>query len=276
MNMAVLEVEQKFHTNGDQTDSSASIDSRLEDLGFGRQGSTKIFTDWYFDDCGSLTLSLQDCWLRYREIEGKGGQWQLKRGQQHAGSSTTVYQEIEGQEAVDIALSLLQECVEASDKAVSSAVKSDPITHDDKDLPMLPTSVSHSLKPFAKFTTTRTSWLLKEGHTLGIDAVERDSIDSSHTIQVDLDTTDTSYAVGEVEIVVETHDQVPKAKERIQRVISLIVVDSVDDGVAKANKDNKNSNESSSPAPPQGKLEHFLSHNRPVHFQALVDAGIMK
>jgi hypothetical protein len=267
--MAVLEVEQKFGINGDSTDP-AIISSKLERLGFERKGVATVFTDWYFDSPTTLTLSLQDCWLRYREMNGKG-QWQLKCGQQLSKSSATkgltVYQEVEGQEAVDMALSMLESYnLESFSRRTIKTASSDPVLDvTERIIPKLPTDKAHSLKLFARFTTTRSSWVLKHKHDTSNNVPLVEILgDVVNAIQVDLDATDTNYAVGEVEIVVEKEDQVANAKSRIQQVITAINGD----------KDLK-LDERTSQTPPQGKLEHFLFHYRPNHYQALVEAGIL-
>lgn len=260
LNMA-LEVEQKFQIdNQDQ----GEISSKLQHLGFQPKGDPTTFADWYFDDLSSLRLSLQDTWLRYRETEKSDGEWQLKRGQLpllrgsvKTNSKSTVYEEIEGLEAVQIALSILQRDDDDDEKALYTGEKEDHIMTDDnitmKDCfqaPVLPTGHPHSLKPFVRLVTTRTSWILTEA---------ADGGDSwSGNIQVDLDTTNTNYAVGEVETVVDTNDDVLEAQAVVQRIIEGII----------------GSDGSSQPA--MGKLEHFLIQYRPNHYECLIKAGVLK
>lgn len=245
----ILEVEQKF-----RIDDNAEICSRLEELGFERKGDAVTFADWYFDELTSLHLSLQDCWLRYREM-GDQGQWQLKRGQKppqgnDMASRSTVYEEIEGTEAVDIALSMIKFGNQASSRSkLIEKVEND--TMKGSKPPTLTTDQQHSLKPFVRLETTRSSWTLCPSN----NTLEKYW---GANIQVDLDTTNTNYAVGEVETVGETKDQVSDAQAVVESVLDQLLGNQRTD------------------SPPIGKLEHFLIKFRPKHYQALVTAGILK
>jgi hypothetical protein len=259
----ILEVEQKFRIDLNQ-DNNADICSKLEELGFQRKDPTLIFTDWYYDDLSSLSLSLQDCWLRYREIGGHG-QWQLKRGQkQLLGSSnndtidkSTVYEEIIGIEAVDVALSIINPAND-SDESTQDSTRDLSKEEENETLlgyvaPTLPTLQPHSLKAFVRLVTTRSSWISLPS------ADDTRDISENGKIKVDFDTTNTNYAVGEVETVVEAKDQVPRAQATVQGIIEKLQ--------GKTQRTD---------SPPIGKLENFLLHFRPNHFQALVEGGILK
>jgi hypothetical protein len=261
----VLEVEQKFQIfDENQDNNNTEICSKLEELGFERKGPTVTFTDWYFDDLSSLSLSLQDCWLRYREMDDQG-QWQLKRGQQQllrssgsnsnhmASQKSTVYEEIIGNESVDMALSIIK-------SADSTVVSTRELNEEEENhtllgciAPNLPTDQSHSLKAFVRLVTTRSSWILAPSLDNTASTTE------NAIIQVDLDITNTNYAVGEVETMVEKEEQVPNAQAVVQGIIEKL-------------QDNKHTFHH----PPIGKLENFLLRFRPKHYEALVQGGILK
>jgi hypothetical protein len=256
----ILEVEQKFvvDDNQDDNNNNATICSKLEELGFQRKGPTVTFADWYFDDLSLLTLSLQDCWLRYREMDNQG-QWQLKRRRQCSSSSnntasqkSTVYEEITGNEAVNMALSIIKsaDSFDVSRRDLNETEENDTLLG--YIAPTLPTDQRHSLKVFVRLVTTRSSWILPASSDDTMD------IYVNGNIQVDLDSTNTNYAVGEVETVVETEDHVPWAQAAVQRIIEKL--------------QGKNHRGDS---PPIGKLEHFLLHFRPKHYEALIQGGIL-
>jgi CYTH domain len=256
----ILEVEQKFRIGDNQDINITDICSKLESLGYHRKGPTVTFADWYFDDLSSLSLSLQDCWLRYREM-GDQGEWQLKRGrQQLLGNSScrndstskksTVYEEIIGKEAVDMALSIIK-CADSLDVSTRDLEeKEENDTMMDCIAPNLPTNQPHSLKAFVRLVTTRSSWVLPPS------SVDIQDISENANIQVDLDITNTNYAVGEVETVVEREDHVPRAQALVQRTIEQL--------------------QGKKYGPPIGKLEHFLVNFRPKHYEELVRVGILK
>jgi len=248
----MLEVEQKFQLLS--LDNEETIVSRLKAMGFVEMGPPKKFTDWYFDDPATFRLSLSDHWLRYREMVNTTttGKWELKRRRDNgsSASSSTVYEELEGHVAIETALSFLSSATEMN---TNSILVDDDNTGDFEGftIPVLPTDVPHSLlAPFCRMETTRSSWK-KNGSA----------------IQVDLDTTDTNYAVGEVEIIVESEDEIPQAKVDIQTVI--------DDLLLLLHKENDKATTSSSGSPP-GKLEHYLQTFRPAHYQVLIDSGVLK
>jgi hypothetical protein len=243
-----VEVEQKFPLPPDGT---AVLSSRLEELGFVCRG-TEAFTDWYFDNAG-IMLSTRDCWLRYRATAGRHGSWQLKRRGRaaDAGSSATVYEEIEGREAVDVALSTIGG--EAASSGAGAGPEPQDSTWDGHVIPKLPVDESHDLVPFCRLETVRTSW---ERRTTN-DSAHDD--DADHLVRVDLDCTNTGYGVGEVEIVVNHEDEVPDAEAKIRMVVDQIL-----------------QGQGEVVGPPIGKLEHFLQNHRPWHYEACVKSGVLK
>ena len=242
---SLLEVEQKFLLT-----EASELEPKLKQLGFEQVTGGKIkFVDWYFDDLDSYELTTQDCWFRYREqmTEPKSrqqGTWELKRGRGQ-NTSSTVYEEIEGQEGIDIVISMLSRQEEMSSKKSSTTEELDG--HKIPIIPNVPSNIN--LKPFCRLETTRSSWKLPE------------SI-ADHKFQglsIDLDTTDTGYTVGEVETLVATRAEIDAAKERIQALIDLIV-----------DKSNLHT------GPPVGKLEHFMMNNRKDHYEACITAGVIQ
>jgi adenylate cyclase class IV len=228
--MSLLEVEQKF-----QLTDSGDLESRLNNLGFVPK-DTSMFVDWYFDTEKNY-LSTQDCWLRFREKGGKG-RWELKRGRGH--TSSTVYEESEGEEAISIALSLAPE-----------TAKSDFGNNefDGFEAPKLPIDESHGLFPFCRLETTRSSWIVDPKVDGNIYA----------GLGVDLDATNTGHSVGEVETVVETDGEVLEAKARVEALIAKLT-----------------ENSGSDEGPAVGKIEHFLMNYRPEHYDACVKSGVMQ
>jgi hypothetical protein len=77
---------------------------------------------------------------------------------------------------------------------------------------------------------------------------------------VDLDITNTNYAVGEVEMVIYSDSELEYAKRRIQEVIDKL---------------HEGQNDAQELSPPAGKLEHFLQAQRPDHYEALIRSGIL-
>lgn len=267
-----LEVEQKFllvgyHPEGNNADDKGAkndnaIETRLTSLGFEKSGPPKTMIDWYYDlPTPHWTLTLQDQWLRYRQVEfvmsdgetKKKAGWELKIGQRTIGDTrqTTVYEEIEGDLAVHSAIKILNE----SSYGALDTPKKDIIT--DKTLqPQFPANCeTSSLVPFARIETMRSSWSPSSRNVNNLNFVG---------LSIDLDVTDFGYAVGEVEAVVHSQDDVPLARERITSLISII--NSTNGG-----------HQTGEPASstPIGKLEYFLMTARPDHYNALNEAGIM-
>jgi thiamine-triphosphatase len=236
--MVAIEVEQKF------TMANAGPQV-LEDLGFAPRSKTPVvMTDWYFDD-DNFSLLRRDCWLRHRALVSDStdettttttrthGSWQLKVGSGGSGSRTTVYTEIEGREAVEEALSNL-DSFKGKVPNLPAALLSDRTT------PALPNS---SLTAFARIGTIRSSWTRTD--------------ELFRSINIDLDSTDFGYAVGEVEIEVSDPTLVERARERVQEVVRAI------SGSPKEGEKT------------MGKLEYYLVHQRPDVYQIAVECNVI-
>ncbi|CAB9531270.1 Thiamine-triphosphatase [Seminavis robusta] len=269
-----FEVEQKFALRS--LDETTQIEKRLQDLGFLPQlenkGPKEGMVDWYWDVASTAkqckwALSTQDCWLRHRR-QGDKAAWQLKlrRSDDYKTAAATVYEEIAGPEAIAKTMILLS-TVANSDDVVNSQIS--PQQGDlldmfqrefQQDLPtemVDPTTNEPLLLPFARIETKRSSW------------IPSGAPDSQYyaTVKVDLDMAtygdcDLVYAVGEVEEVVHSADEIAAARERVQAFIEKLT------GVATKQPE-------ASPTV-MGKLEYYLSHHRPDHYQALVESGILK
>ena len=228
--MSLLEVEEKFQLLSD----SGDLESRLKNLGFVEKGTFK-FVDWYYDT-EKNTLTVQDCWLRFREKSGKGS-WELKLGR-GGQTSSTVYEEFIGEDAISTALSYTSETAQAEYSNDFEGF----------EVPKLPVSEEHGLLPFCRVETTRSSWMVDPN----VDGVIYSGLG------VDLDVTNTGHAVGEVEILVETEEEVSEAKARVKALISKLTENSgSDDG------------------PALGKIEHYLMNYRPEHYDQCVKAGVI-
>ena len=109
---SVFEVEQKFSLHeGIQT-----TEERLLKLGMTKSCEIPMI-DWYYDlPAPDWILTPRDYWLRFRETP-KGCAWQLKQGRKQQEGGATVYEEVEGDHAINIALSLLPAtCTEILDR----------------------------------------------------------------------------------------------------------------------------------------------------------------
>jgi adenylate cyclase class IV len=228
-----LEVEQKF-----QITDSTNLESKLKELGFSSKGSAMI-VDWYFDNDKNY-LTTRDCWLRYRE-KGKAGQWELKKGRGDQG--TTVYEELEGEQAYLAAASILEE---AALESTEIAKRDQETTLDGFQVPEIPLPKSYGLHPFCRLETKRSSWYTEAS-------------DSPYAgLSVDLDSTNTGHTVGEVEIVCD-EAEVEIGKKRVQTLIMELTGNDGSDSSTTA----------------VGKLEHFLLNNRPEHYAACVASGVI-
>jgi hypothetical protein len=226
----VLEVETKFAVlDGDE------IEEKLLNLGMIKEND-KTMVDWYFDlPAPNWILTPQDCWLRFRETP-KGSSWQLKRGRNHEGGAT-VYEEFEGMDAIEIALSILPKYNDSIDL---------PITESDCDSYQVPKFPDPSnLVPFARIETRRSSWEPKDKN-------------SPYTgLIVDLDGTDFGYTVGEVETVVNSEEDVEAARQRVSQFVNFLAPDSAVTG----------------DSPAIGKLEYYMVLNRQDQYEACVHSG---
>lgn len=264
---SMLEVEEKFAWTGTNV---CEIEERLIQAGFVKASSFEM-VDWYFDTTQPYSLTLRDCWLRYRETtstkDEKGtsdGCWQLKRGTSSTPSGsrqlrqqrTTVYDETEGIEAVMLACSIVKEIMDSqpSSPSMSSTIDASArraAVFEGYEVPSLPLVTSApDLMPVARIATRRCRW-----------QVASDSEHPFAALGVDLDTTDFGHAVGEVEMVVESEDQVAEARELIRRFLDQVVYSNARLELQR---------------PAQGKLEFYLERYRPDLYQALIKAGVMK
>eukprot|EP00526_Cylindrotheca_closterium_P019849 CAMPEP_0113646416 /NCGR_PEP_ID=MMETSP0017_2-20120614/24517_1 /TAXON_ID=2856 /ORGANISM="Cylindrotheca closterium" /LENGTH=235 /DNA_ID=CAMNT_0000558307 /DNA_START=23 /DNA_END=730 /DNA_ORIENTATION=+ /assembly_acc=CAM_ASM_000147 len=230
------EVEEKF-----QFSDTPTVESRLKELGFVPSKQVE-FVDWYFDT-DKNEMSLQDCWLRFRGRSNVDGDWELKKGQGNTSTGTTVYEEIVGEEAISVTKTIL----------VDGGCKiSEQRADDDNgfDAPPLPDFASDlPLQAFCRLETKRSSW-----------EVDKEWPTQTHAgLSVDLDVTNTGYSIGEVEMVVDDRDQIKDANKRVQSLIAELI-------------------EGSAPCegPATGKLEQFLIINRPDHYEACLEAGVIK
>jgi thiamine-triphosphatase len=182
----MLEVEQKFAI-ADQV----AIREKLQQMGMKPIKERQII-DWYFD-LDPPVLSPRDLWLRYREVKGQQGRWELKKGRKHAGG-VTVYEEVEGEKAFYETVSMIPNA--------SGMLSNHPSVTEFEGhfVPKLP-DPSCGLVPFCRLDTTRSTW-----------AHGRDP----SGIIVDLDISNYGYMVGEAELVVSRDDQIADAKRRIQ------------------------------------------------------------
>ena len=302
----MLEVEQKFPFS-DRSD----LEERLRKEGFAPVKDLTM-VDWYFDrfvdngdnDYLELPLVRRDHWLRYRETitenaNDNDGQWQLKRGNKgdgRSGGGATVYEEIEGIQAVDIAHSVLKESTSSlsanSEEAVATST-----SFDGHPIPVLPIP-DCDVVPLARIVTHRAKWKQEQQQqppkTGNVNANDSDT--SFPNLVVDLDTTPDGYAIGEVEAVVEGEDcninidsattkeaetataeakarndrTVSRARADIEQFLARLLLDDGDD-----NGESQSSSSATNRRPPMGKLEQFLSQNRPRIYKACFEAGVI-
>ena len=226
---SVFEVEQKFSLHeGIQT-----IEERLLKLGMTKSCEIPMI-DWYFDlPAPDWILTPRDYWLRFRETP-KGSAWQLKQGRKQHEGGATVYEEVEGDHAINIALSLLPAtCTEILDL---------PTGYESFVVPKLPKPCH--LVPFARIETLRSRW-------------EPAETTSRYTgLVVDLDGTNYNYTVGEVETLVHKEDEVATARLRVGAFVQFLLPGtSMNDNIA------------------IGKLEYFMMLHRKGHYEACVQGG---
>ncbi len=273
-NAQTIEVEQKFVVSSSDGGND-DLKERLVKLGFQSAANTGdahedtttvTFMDWYFDvlPADSLVLCTQDCWLRYRHMSNdvRKGSWQLKEGNGNGSTRSTVYQEIEGDEALRKVQSILEESSVVQDGLKVPMVKIEEMdgfkvpriskSSDDK------LSLLDILEPYARIETTRSSWtrsIIQEG--TGVNQSEGSMYD---TITVDIDATDFGHMVGEVECIVANEDEISDAKARIQDVINDLMMG------REPNRDTLT----------LGKLETYLIQKQPEIYDACVNSGTMK
>lgn len=235
----MLEVEQKFCTS-----NLDSVLKNLRKLNFEPAKNEIKFMDWYFDH-EELLLCTQDCWLRYRHMSSdpENGSWQLKKGRKGLQSKITVYEELEGDEAIDIVKAMLSENSFCQGTEKDSC---DSETMDGYEIPSIPNNIAnYDLRPFARIETKRSTW-------------KKISSSYSEKIVVDLDGTDFGYTVGEVETVVHKDEDIEEAQEVVKTFIGDITGNEKDSAQA------------------LGKLETYLIANRPDVYDACISSGSMK
>jgi len=249
-----FEVEQKFIIS-----DPTVIENQLKELGM-RLSKKKVMVDWYFDT-EPPTLSLRDVWLRYRSQEGENQrQWELKKGGSDvnmAGNGTTVYQEIEGNDAVHECLKILSSFTNEKPDATaasSSSAAAAATGFDGYSIPIFPDCegklyyLQQQLVPFSRIETQRSSWVNDDD----------DDDESSSSLTVDLDVSNFGYAVGEVEYVVAQKEDIPQAQQTIANFLKRLPLPKFDDDASQQQQKR-----------PLSKLEHYLLQYRPDHFQLL-------
>ncbi|XP_029437518.1 thiamine-triphosphatase [Rhinatrema bivittatum] len=189
----------------------------LQALGARLQGRL-IFRDTYYDTA-DLRLTLRDHWLRNRQ-----GSWELKLpfplpAAAAAGSMATRYRELAREEEIVAALEEALGCAPLGGGLEARLAEM-------------------GLQAFASYVTDRKSYAVPgEG------------------LRVDLDQADFGFAVGEVEQVVATTEEVPEALERINHFCVRLGVT----GVKKV----------------PGKMTTYLHQYRPQHYQKLIEAHVL-
>ncbi|KAM4809370.1 thiamine-triphosphatase [Rhinophrynus dorsalis] len=192
------------------------VEDQLHKLGAELQKDL-VFRDSYYDspDC---QLTLRDFWLRRRDDK-----WELKYPPEHSTrglcGASTQYLELDCET---------------------------DITHRVSELLGVPCPLnleSLGLKEFASFITSRRRFQMP---TKG---------DCSRRVVVDLDIADYGFAVGEVEVLVETQEEVPSALHEVEEICKQL-------GVL-----------SESPVP--GKMSTFLQRYRPDHYRQLLEAHVL-
>lgn len=304
----LLEVEQKFPFL-----DRPYLEERLRKEGF-EPVNELTMVDWYFDrfvdddeNMHDLELPLvrRDHWLRYRETitehgNDSEGQWQLKRinagdSGSGGGGGATVYEEVEGIRAVEIAHSVLQEQPLALTSSRSTDVENDETrSFDGHPIPIVPIPEC-DVVPFARIVTHRAKW--KQPYPTTVDAREDEdeavSIGKNSNLfpnlVVDLDTTPDGFAVGEVEAVVEGEDCDTESAGTENELAFTEAAARNDRAVARARADIRqflvvllDDGEGEDPAlsasnrrPPMGKLEQFLFRCRPRIYKVCVDSGVI-
>jgi hypothetical protein len=266
------EVEQKF-----VLDDATAVLKRLQDAGL-REHGRRHMVDSYFDVAADdYPLIRQDCWLRYRCCTNEGvaatttsssdsratGQWELKRGNRESISSSnadnrsegasraTVYQELEGWEALQATQELLlgglpPYPISESSTTQATANTKGLLARDLYEIPPPPVAIP-GLQAFARIVTHRSSWSLP-----------RDDDDDVAVVVVDLDTTDFGYAVGEVERLVTKASDIEAARRDLQTWLETVLGEDALAG-----------------PPPVGKLEYYLQTQQPHVYNILVEEGLV-
>ena len=236
-----IEVERKFLIKNVE---------ELEEKLLAMDGFTRVacqtFKDSYYDIVNEPTITLKDHWLRYREYEKSNqivGKWQLKKpaikGKSSNSKETSVYEEVEGLNAVKEAISI------GIQDNNTTKIETDG---DDQAL-ILGLLESNGFQCFASFSTQRSSWTV---------AFDQSSFIKS--FQIDLDVTNFSHKVGEIEAIVYNESDIKVAQDKVKALVDILDLTVC-------------SEDSSQRA--EGKLERYLRENRPEHYEACIKAGIL-
>ncbi|XP_056382565.1 thiamine-triphosphatase isoform X2 [Hyla sarda] len=175
------------------------------------------FRDSYYDS-PDLGLTLNDMWLRRR-----GDSWELKHPPQrgargHKGASTQ-YMELTSED--DILCRVSEEL----------------------GVPCPLNIESFGLNEFATFVTRRRRFQLPLTEN------------SNTKVVVDLDEADFGFAIGEVEVLVKTQEEVGNALKKVEEICKQL-------GVFRE-------------TPVQGKVSTFLQINRADHYRKLLEAHVI-
>lgn len=227
-----------------------SIENKLQDFGF-QKHRTHSFTDWYFDlPSPHWCLTPDDAWLRYREYKTKEmdmiGKWKLKlRPIKNYSKLATVYEELEGDDALQKTLNILSKKTYANTKAMVS--KEDLSREWGTNIPHHEKLIDTNLVPFAKFETIRSSW------------ISTDTKEYSN-LKVDIDGTNFGFMVGEVEMMVTDEYRIKDASEKISTFVNnvLCCTGEEDGSYYKTSK-----------------LEMYLRTLSPEHYILLLTSGVI-
>lgn len=205
-----IEVECKFRFTDDS-------ERRIREVGHS-VGSVE-FTDVYWDSHAVFPLTTRDMWLRERNKK-----WELKLPLSFDGQEKTVdvYDELHGFEKIQTYLERLPFLAHAYDG----------------QLPM----TKLGLKPFAKITTFRASYLLDFENV---------------RVKVDLDRAD-GYMIGECELILEKQDAqgIVRASEVLGEFCKTFELDT---------------------SPPiRGKVLEFIHSNSQRHYKMLEECGLIE
>lgn len=236
---STFEVEEKFSL---MNQNISNVDEQLHQLGF-RSSSCIKMADFYYDSV-HFDLIRQDCWLRYRDTN-MGSFWQLKRGQQQQLTSlpattgaTTVYEETEGNRALELVATLL---LNKDQSRMGFTDHASPALVGPQDFVLPPQISKLGLSAFAEIVTQRSSWQADHG--------------KFSRLTVDLDATEDGYALGEVETVVQEMGQVQEARLLVHELIHTLQIRTKDKTI--------------------GKMEYYLQRHRPDVHKLCVDCGVV-
>ncbi|XP_072006782.1 thiamine-triphosphatase isoform X2 [Engystomops pustulosus] len=175
------------------------------------------FRDSYYDS-PDLLLTLNDNWLRRREDS-----WELKhppqKGARGLKGAATQYMELTSEDDII--------CRVSEELGVPCPINIE----------------SFGLNEFASFVTRRRRFLLPLAEH------------SNTKVVVDLDEADFGFAVGEVEVLVKTQEEIESAFQKVEEICRQL-------GVFRE-------------TPVQGKVSTFLQMNCADHFRKLVEAHVI-